>query len=79
MVGYASLLAARLVSLAQRLIPVLESPQRRSATDRESDQESRRSSSCPQAWAVQRARYMTLETIARLSEGPIFKLPAVTA
>src|SRR5712672_2343006 len=28
-------------------------------------------------WAVQRARYMTLETIAPLSEDPIFKLPAV--
>ena len=26
-------------------------------------------------WAVQRARYMTLETIAPLSEDPIFKLP----
>ena len=30
-------------------------------------------------WAVQRARYMTLETIAPLSEDPIFKLPAVAA
>jgi putative transposase len=30
-------------------------------------------------WAVQRARYMTLETIAPLSEDPIVKLPAVTA
>ena len=28
-------------------------------------------------WAVQRARYMTLETIAPLSEDPIFKLPAM--
>ncbi len=28
-------------------------------------------------WAVQRARYMTLETMAPLSEAPIFKLPAV--
>jgi transposase-like protein len=28
-------------------------------------------------WAVQRARYMTLETMAPLSEDPIFKLPAV--
>ena len=28
-------------------------------------------------WAVQRARYMTLETIAPLSDDPIFKLPAV--
>ena len=28
-------------------------------------------------WAVQRARYMTLETIAPLSEDPIFKLPTV--
>ena len=79
MVGYASLLAARPVSLAQRLMPVLEAPQRRSAADRQSDQESRRSSSCPQAWAVQHARYMTLETIARLSEDPIFKLPALAA
>src|SRR6266404_830188 len=30
-------------------------------------------------WAVQRARYMTLETIAPLSEDRIFKLPAVAA
>ena len=30
-------------------------------------------------WAVQRARYMTLETIAPLSEDPIFKLPAAAA
>ena len=30
-------------------------------------------------WAVQRARYMTLETIAPLSKDPIVKLPAVTA
>jgi hypothetical protein len=30
-------------------------------------------------WAVQRAHYMTLETIAPLSEDPIFKLPAVAA
>ena len=30
-------------------------------------------------WAVQRARYMTLETIAPLSDDPIFKLPAVAA
>jgi len=30
-------------------------------------------------WAVQRARYMTLETMAPLSEDPIFKLPAVAA
>ena len=30
-------------------------------------------------WAVQRARYMTLETIAPLSKDPIFKLPAVAA
>jgi len=30
-------------------------------------------------WAVQRARYMTLETIAPLSEDPIVKLPAVAA
>ena len=30
-------------------------------------------------WAVQRARYMTLETIAPLSEDPIVELPAVAA
>jgi hypothetical protein len=30
-------------------------------------------------WAVQRASYMTLETMAPLSEDPIFKLPAVAA
>ena len=30
-------------------------------------------------WAVQRARYMTLETIAPLSDDPIIKLPAVAA
>src|ERR1700694_3605574 len=30
-------------------------------------------------WAVQRARYMTLETIAPLSENPLVKLPAVAA
>ena len=30
-------------------------------------------------WAVQRARYMTLETMAPLSEDPIFKLPAAAA
>jgi putative transposase len=30
-------------------------------------------------WAVQRGRYMSLETIAPLSEDPIVKLPAVTA
>ena len=30
-------------------------------------------------WAVQRARYMTLETIAPLSDDPIVSLPAVTA
>jgi putative transposase len=28
-------------------------------------------------WAVQRGRYMTLETIAPLSDDPIVKLPAV--
>src|SRR5262249_35614780 len=28
-------------------------------------------------WAVQRARYMTLETMAPLSDDPIVKLPAV--
>jgi len=30
-------------------------------------------------WAVQRARYMTLETIAPLSEDPNLTLPAVAA
>jgi len=30
-------------------------------------------------WAVQRSRYMTLETIAPLSDDPIIKLPAVAA
>ena len=30
-------------------------------------------------WAVQRARYMTLETIAPLSDNPIVSLPAVAA
>ena len=30
-------------------------------------------------WAVQRARYMTLETIAPLSDDPIVKLPAMAA
>jgi transposase-like protein len=30
-------------------------------------------------WTVQRARYMTLETIAPLSDDPIVKLPAVAA
>jgi hypothetical protein len=30
-------------------------------------------------WAVQRARYMTLETIASLSDDPIVLLPAVAA
>lgn len=30
-------------------------------------------------WAVQRARYMTLETIATLSDDPIVRLPAVAA
>ena len=30
-------------------------------------------------WAVQRARYMTLETIATLSDDPIVKLPAAAA
>jgi len=30
-------------------------------------------------WAVQRARYMTLETIAPLNQDPIFKLPAMAA
>jgi len=31
----------------------------------------------PGTWAVQRARYMTLETIAPLSDNPIGGLPAV--
>lgn len=30
-------------------------------------------------WAVQRTRYMTLETIAPLSDDPIVSWPAVTA
>jgi len=30
-------------------------------------------------WTVQRARYMTLETMAVLSDDPIVKLPAVAA
>ena len=30
-------------------------------------------------WTVQRSRYMTLETIAFLSDDPIVKLPAVAA
>lgn len=30
-------------------------------------------------WAVQRTRYMTLETIAPLSDDPFVKLPAVAA
>jgi hypothetical protein len=30
-------------------------------------------------WAVQRARYMTLETMAPLSDDPFVKLPAVAA
>ena len=30
-------------------------------------------------WAVQRARYMTLETIAPFSDDPFVKLPAVAA
>ena len=30
-------------------------------------------------WAVQRARYMTLETIAPLSDDPFVKLPAGAA
>jgi transposase-like protein len=30
-------------------------------------------------WAVQRARYMTLETIAPLSDDPLVSLPAVAA
>jgi len=31
------------------------------------------------AWAVQRGRYMTLETMASLSDDPIGKLPAVAS
>ena len=30
-------------------------------------------------WAVQRARYMTLETIAPLSDAPVVSLPTVAA
>ena len=30
-------------------------------------------------WAVQRARYMTLETMAGLSDDPFVRLPAVAA
>jgi hypothetical protein len=30
-------------------------------------------------WAVQRARYMTLETIAPISDDPIFSLPATAS
>ena len=30
-------------------------------------------------WAVQRGRYMTLETMSGLSDDPIIKLPAVAA
>jgi putative transposase len=30
-------------------------------------------------WAVQRARYMSLETIAPLSDDPIVSLPVVAA
>ena len=30
-------------------------------------------------WAMQRGRYMSLETIALLSDDPIVKLPAVAA
>ena len=30
-------------------------------------------------WAVQRARYMTLETIAPLSDDPFVKLPSAAA
>jgi hypothetical protein len=30
-------------------------------------------------WAVQRSRYMTLETMAPLRDDPIVKLPAVAA
>jgi putative transposase len=30
-------------------------------------------------WAVQRSRFMTLESLAALSDDPIVKLPAVSA
>jgi len=30
-------------------------------------------------WAVQRARYMTLETLATMSDDPLVSLPAVAA
>ena len=30
-------------------------------------------------WAVQRARYMSLETIAPMSDDPIVKLPPIAA
>ena len=30
-------------------------------------------------WAVQRARYMTLETIAQMGDDPIVSLPAVAS
>ena len=30
-------------------------------------------------WAIQRARYMTLETISQMSDDPLVSLPAVTA
>jgi transposase-like protein len=30
-------------------------------------------------WAVQRARYMTLESVATLSDDPLVSLPAVPA
>jgi putative transposase len=30
-------------------------------------------------WAVQRARYMTLETIAQLSDDPAVSLPAIAS
>jgi hypothetical protein len=30
-------------------------------------------------WAVQRARYMTLETIAPISDDPILSLPAMAS
>jgi len=37
----------------------------------------RRRRHLPERWAVQRGRYMSLETIAPLSDDPIVKLPAV--
>ncbi|MBC7496788.1 MAG: IS256 family transposase, partial [Sphingomonadaceae bacterium] len=30
-------------------------------------------------WAVQRSRYMTLESVSQMSEDPLVKLPAMAA